>query len=180
MCGIAGVFQQPASQIVETMVSRISHRGPDGQGVVEIPKGTFGHTRLAILDVEGGHQPMDFRETSIVFNGEIYNYRELKRRYLPHLRLETHSDTEVLLHLVRKFGPRCVMFLDGMFAFAIHHKGELLLARDPVGIKPLYYGTSANGKRFFFASEIKALAGQVESIKEFPAGYWYHSRLGWH
>ena len=180
MCGIAGVFQQPANQTVQKMVSRIAHRGPDGQGVVDVSNGTFGHTRLAILDVEGGHQPMDFRETSIVFNGEIYNYRELKRRYLPTLRMKTHSDTEVLLHLYRKFGPKFVVFLDGMFAFAIQHRGEMLLARDPIGIKPLYYGTDTDGKHFFFASEIKALVGQVESIKEFPAGYWYHSRLGWH
>ncbi len=180
MCGIAGVFQQPANQIVNKMVSRISHRGPDGQGVVDISNGTFGHTRLAILDVEGGQQPMEFKETSIVFNGEIYNYRELKRRYLPNLRAKSHSDTEVLMHLYRKFGPKCVVFLDGMFAFGIHHKGEMLLARDPIGIKPLYYGTDAQGKYFFFASEIKALVGHVESIKEFPAGYWFHSRLGWH
>ena len=180
MCGIAGVFQQPASQVVKKMVSSISHRGPDGHGVVELSNGTFGHTRLAILDVEGGHQPMDFKETSIIFNGEIYNYRELKRSYLPDLRVKTHSDTEVLLHLYRKFGPKCVVFLDGMFAFAIQHKGELLLARDPIGIKPLYYGISTDGKHFFFASEIKALIGHVETIKEFPAGHWYHSRLGWH
>ena len=180
MCGIAGVFQQPASQLVEEMVNSISHRGPDGQGVVNVLNGTFGHTRLAILDVEGGHQPMHFNETSIVFNGEIYNYRELKRRYLPNLRAKTHGDTEVLIHLYRKFGPKCVVLLDGMFALAIQHKGEILLARDPIGIKPLYYGTSADGNHFFFASEIKALIGQVESIKEFPAGFWYHSRLGWH
>jgi asparagine synthase (glutamine-hydrolysing) len=180
MCGIAGVFQQPASQIVEKMVNSISHRGPDGQGVVDVLNGTFGHTRLAILDVEGGHQPMHFKETSIVFNGEIYNYRELQRRFLPNLRAKTHCDTEVLLHLYRKFGPKFVVFLDGMFAFAIQHKGEILLGRDPIGIKPLYYGTSADGNHFFFASEIKALIGQVESIQEFPAGYWYHSRLGWH
>lgn len=180
MCGIAGVFQQPASQTVKEMVSSISHRGPDGQGIVELPNGTFGHTRLAILDVEGGHQPMRFRETTIIFNGEIYNYRELKRNFLSHIRAKTHSDTEVLLHLYRKFGPKCVTFLDGMFAFAIQHKGELLLARDPIGIKPLYYGVSPDRKHFFFASEIKALVGYVESVKEFPAGHWYHSRLGWH
>lgn len=180
MCGIVGVFQQPAGQVVEEMVQSILHRGPDGHGVAEIPNGTFGHTRLAILDVAGGHQPMDFKDTSIVFNGEIYNYRDLKRRYLPNLRLNTHSDTEVLLHLYRKFGPKCVVFLDGMFAFAIQHRGELLLARDPMGIKPLYYGPSVDGEHLLFASEIKALVGRVKNIKEFPAGHWYHSRLGWH
>ncbi|MBN2119216.1 MAG: asparagine synthase B [Anaerolineales bacterium] len=179
MCGIAGVFQQPANRIVKTMVKNISHRGPDGHGVMDIPNGTLGHTRLAILDVEGGHQPMDYQDTTIVFNGEIYNYRELKRRHLASLHVKTHSDTEVLIHLYRKFGPKCVELLDGMFAFAIQHNGEIFLGRDPIGIKPLYYGTSRDGKRFFFASEIKALIGMVESIKEFPAGHWYHSRLGW-
>lgn len=179
MCGIAGVFQEPASQAVAEMVASILHRGPDGQGVVDVSNGTLGHTRLAILDVEGGHQPMDFKETSLVFNGEIYNYRDLKRKYLHGASLQTHSDTEVLLHLYRKFGPKCVALLDGMFAFAIEHKGELLLARDPMGIKPLYYGSSADAKYLFFGSEIKALVGQVESITEFPAGHWYHSRLGW-
>ncbi|NJC94995.1 MAG: asparagine synthetase B [Anaerolineales bacterium] len=180
MCGIAGVFQGPARQIVKTMVKSIAHRGPDGQGVTEIQNGTLGHTRLAILDVERGHQPMDFQETSIVFNGEIYNYRELKRKYLPDLHVKTHSDTEVLIHLYRKMGPKCVKLLDGMFAFAILHKGEFFLARDPIGIKPLYYGKSANGGQIHFASEIKALVGQVAEIREFPAGYWYHSRRGWH
>ena len=180
MCGIAGVFQEPASQTVATMIKNISHRGPDGHGVLGVPNGTFGHTRLAILDLEGGHQPMDFQETSIVFNGEIYNYRELKRKYLPNLRVKTHSDTEVLIHLYRRMGPEFVKLLDGMFAFAIQHNGEIFMARDHIGIKPLYYGKSADGKKFFFASEIKALIGEVGRIKEFPAGHWYHSRLGWH
>jgi asparagine synthase (glutamine-hydrolysing) len=180
MCGIAGVFQQPANQVVRTMVKSISHRGPDGHGVMDIPNGTLGHTRLAILDVAGGHQPMDHKETTIVFNGEIYNYRELKRKHLANFHVKTHSDTEVLIHLYRKFGPECVELLDGMFAFAIRHNGEIFLARDPIGIKPLYYGTSKDEKHFFFASEIKALVGLVENVKEFPAGHWYHSQLGWH
>lgn len=180
MCGIAGVFQQPAKHTVREMVKNISHRGPDGQGVVDIREGTLGHTRLAILDIQGGHQPMDYDDTSIVFNGEIYNYRTLKRKYLANLRVKTHSDTEVLMHLYRKFGPECVELLDGMFAFAIHRRGDFFLARDPLGIKPLYYGKSRDGKAFSFASEIKALMGHVEQVKEFPAGHWYHSRLGWH
>jgi asparagine synthase (glutamine-hydrolysing) len=123
---------------------------------------------------------MEYQDTSIAFNGEIYNYKELKRKYLPGLRAKTHSDTEVLIHLYRELGPDCVQLLDGMFAFAIQHNGEMFLARDPLGIKPLYYGESADGKKFFFASEIKALVGHVKRIKEFPAGHWYHSLLGWH
>lgn len=180
MCGIAGSFERPASQTVKRMVKNISHRGPDGHGVTDVPNGTLGHARLAILDVAGGHQPMQYRGTSIAFNGEIYNYRELKHTHLPDLHLKTNSDTEVLIHLYRRFGPECVELLDGMFAFAIQHNKDMFLARDPIGIKPLYYGTSKDEKQFFFASEIKALVGLVESIKEFPAGHWYHSRVGWH
>ena len=123
---------------------------------------------------------MQYQDTSIVFNGEIYNYRDLKRKHLPTLHAKTHSDTEVLIHLYRKFGPECVELLDGMFAFAIQHNGEIFLACDPIGIKPLYYGRSKDKKLFFFASEIKALVGLVKNIKEFPAGHWYHSQLGWH
>ena len=180
MCGIAGVIQQPASQTVETMLKTILHRGPDGHGVIDVSNGTLGHVRLAILDVEGGHQPMSYQDTSIVFNGEIYNYRELQQKYLPDQPLKTHSDTEVLIHLYRQLGPEFVRLLDGMFAFVIHHKGEFLMARDPLGIKPLYYGSSPDGQHFYFASELKALRGCVQDIHEFPAGYWHHSEQGWH
>ena len=171
MCGIAGVFQGPAIQIVKTMVRSISHRGPDGHGVIDVLNGTLGHTRLAILDLAGGRQPMEYRDTTIVFNGEIYNYRELRRKHLANFHVKTHSDTEVLIHLYRKLGPECVELLDGMFAFAIQHNKEIFLARDPIGIKPLYYGATQDGNNFVFASEIKALVGVVESIKEFPAGH---------
>jgi len=94
--------------------------------------------------------------------------------------LKTHSDTEVVLHLYRKLGVEFVNQLDGMFAFVIYYNGEFMLARDPLGIKPLYYGLTPDGKQLFFASEIKALKGFVSSIQEFPAGYWYHSQKGWH
>lgn len=179
MCGIAGVIQQPASRTVETMIKTILHRGPDGHGVMDVSNGTLGHVRLAILDVEGGRQPMVYQDTSIVFNGEIYNYRELQQKYLPDQPLQTHSDTEVLIHLYRKLGLECVHLLDGMFAFVIHHEGEFLMARDPLGIKPLYYGSSPDGQPFCFASELKALKGHAHAIHEFPAGHWYHSKKGW-
>jgi asparagine synthase (glutamine-hydrolysing) len=180
MCGIAGVFQQPAERTVQEMVDSISHRGPDGQGVMPVQNGTLGHARLAILDVQGGHQPMNYRDASIVFNGEIYNYRMLKQKHLAELHARTHSDTEVLLHLYRKYGPESVDLLDGMFAFAIQCRGEFFLARDPLGIKPLYYGKGRHEDQFFFASEIKALMGHVDQVHEFPPGTWYHSRRGWH
>ncbi|HAX68914.1 MAG TPA: asparagine synthetase B, partial [Anaerolineae bacterium] len=116
----------------------------------------------------------------IAFNGEIYNYRELQRKYLPEQNLKTHSDTEVLLHLFKRFGPEFIKLLDGMFAFVIYRNGETLMARDPLGIKPLYLGKSANGSTTYFASEIKTLQGLATSIQEFPAGHWLHSKTDWH
>lgn len=178
MCGIAGVFLKQVPQDVERMLDKLTHRGPDGRGIKTLPKGTLGHTRLAILDVQGGHQPMKFDDTWITFNGEIYNYRELANEYLSEIQLETHSDTEVLIHLYRRLGPRCVELLDGMFAFAIMDDKELFMARDPLGIKPLYCGEHDDA--FYFASEIKALAQATNDIREFPAGHWFHTRLGWH
>jgi asparagine synthase (glutamine-hydrolysing) len=179
MCGIAGVLRQPASANVKLMVEKLAHRGPDGHGVQELANATLGHTRLAILDIEGGIQPMQYEDTWIAFNGEVYNYRELQKKYLPDVKLKTHSDTEVLLHLYRMFGPELVKMLDGMFAFAIYQNGEFLLARDPLGVKPLYYGSNMDSEQLFFASEIKALAEHVTFIHEFPAGFWFHSKLGW-
>lgn len=137
MCGIAGVFNKQALQDVVRMLGNISHRGPDGHGTKNLPLGTLGHTRLAIIDVKGGHQPMEHDETWITFNGEIYNYRELASRYLMDFHLQTHSDTEVILKLYQKLGSRSVELLDGMFAFAIIQGDELFMARDPLGIKPL-------------------------------------------
>src|SRR5919109_1400535 len=162
MCGIAGVFLKQAPQDVERMMNKLIHRGPDGKGLKNLPNGTLGHTRLAILDVEGGHQPMGFDGLWVTFNGEIYNYRELARKYLAGESLTTHSDTEVILQLYRKFGSRCVEFLDGMFAFAIMDGNELFMARDPLGIKPIYYGL--HNASIYFASEIKALAQVADNI----------------
>lgn len=178
MCGIAGSFHLSTPEKVQVMLEQISHRGPDGHGIKTFPNCTLGHTRLAILDVEGGQQPMGYHDTWIAFNGEIYNYQKLSEEYLPDIHLSTHSDTEVIIHLYRKFGPACVNLLRGMFAMAIFHCGELFLARDIIGIKPLYCGEK-NGA-FFFASEIKALAKVTDHIREFPAGHWYHSSQGWH
>ena len=179
MCGIAGTLLNPANDDVKLMIEKLAHRGPDGNGVQNLEAATLGHTRLAILDIEGGHQPMQFEDTWIAFNGEIYNYRDLQSKYLPGVNLKTHSDTEVILRLFRQFGPEFVEMLDGMFAFAIYHNGEFLLARDPLGIKPLYFGMGRDNQHLCFASEIKALAEHVTSVQEFPAGFWFHSKLGW-
>lgn len=176
MCGIAGTLCKPAGESVKQMIKSIAHRGPDGHGVKNLERATLGHARLAILDVKGGTQPMQFENAWIVFNGEIYNYRELKKRYLADLDLKTTSDTEVILHLYLRFGTDCVNMLDGMFAFVIYHQGEYFMARDPLGVKPLYCG-SRDGV-IYFSSEIKTLNGLVYDVQEFPAGHWRYSVKG--
>lgn len=166
MCGIAGILRLNPNDVVETcridrMRDLLAHRGPDGKGTwSEGPIG-LGHRRLAIVDVAGGHQPMSNNDGSlwITFNGEIYNHAarrtELEARQY-HYR--TRSDTETILHLYEEMGDGCVAQLDGMFAFALwdRKRGRLLLARDRLGIKPLYY--AMNKKEIVFASEIKAIA----------------------
>ena len=177
MCGIAGIFYNQGRTKVQAMLQKLQHRGPDGEGIQDLPFGTLGHRRLAIIDVEQGHQPMAVEDAWIVFNGEIYNYRELAQEHLQGQSLNTQSDTEVLIRLYLKYGPDCVELLRGMFAFAIVRGEELFMARDPLGIKPLYCGNGNDG--FYFASEIKALVIGTDDIYEFPPGHWYHSKKGW-
>jgi asparagine synthase (glutamine-hydrolysing) len=177
MCGIAGILQFPSSPDAggltasvrakaELMVSQLHHRGPDACGVVTLGTGgqpavALGHTRLAILDLsDAGRQPMASSDgsLSITFNGEIYNFRELRNQLeQPIGGWRSHSDTEVILAAYARWGPACVHHLRGMFAFAIWDErlGELFIARDRLGIKPLY--CSSNADRFLFASEVRAL-----------------------
>src|SRR5512143_2805402 len=165
MCGIAGIVKMDPRQRVEVerlhrMREVLLHRGPDGAGTfLEGPAG-LAHRRLAIVDVKGGHQPMPNEDRSIwiTYNGEIYNHASLRPGLegLGH-RYGSRSDTETILHLYEEEGERCVEKLQGMFAFAIWDgaRGRLLLARDRLGIKPLYY--ACNDEEILFASEIKAI-----------------------
>lgn len=168
MCGIAGVLKLDASDQVneEALISMrdtLRHRGPDGAGVMVHGRIGLAHRRLAIIDIEGGHQPMPnkSRDCWISYNGEIYNYKSL-RLQLEALgcSFESESDTEVVLCAYEVFGEVCVDLFEGMFAFAIwdNRRQRLFLARDKLGIKPLYYSTSDT--EFRFASEIKALLVQ--------------------
>ena len=165
MCGICGIYnahtQEPVSQdSIDHMTSLISHRGPDDRGAyLDGPVG-LGFARLSIIDLEGGHQPMsnESGDIWIVFNGEIWNYKQLRKELTEkghHFR--THSDTETIVHAYEEYGVDCVARLHGMFAFAIWDapRRRLLLARDRAGKKPLYY-TTVHGD-FLFASEIKSL-----------------------
>ena len=160
MCGIAGYVGTAAPGVLSEMLRTLRHRGPDDTGLHEEPSTGLGMTRLAIIDLAGGRQPMTNEDGSlwIVFNGEIYNHRELQRDLEARgHRFRSRSDTEAILHLYEDAGERCVERLRGMFAFAIWDaaRATLFLARDRLGKKPLYYRHQDG--LFLFASEIKAL-----------------------
>ncbi|MDH3689201.1 MAG: asparagine synthase (glutamine-hydrolyzing) [Gammaproteobacteria bacterium] len=170
MCGISGLVSTSAvtQNIIQKMNDAIAHRGPDGEGVEVMGNVGLGHRRLSIIDIEGGFQPMANADGSvwITFNGEIYNYRELRRKLEPEYRFATKSDTEVVLHLYEKEGVHCLNKLRGMFAFAIYdcRNRKLFLARDHLGQKPLYY-FDIDGD-LGFASEIKALLAIKPALRE--------------
>jgi asparagine synthase (glutamine-hydrolysing) len=181
MCGIVAVFGQNAHHCVphlDTMLDRLSHRGPDDQGTYVDDNIVLGQTRLSIVDVAGGRQPIfaEDGEKCIICNGEVYNHLELRDSLYHKHRFSTNSDTEAILHVFEEEGQDAVAKLDGMFAFVVYGGEHILVARDPLGIKPLYY-SQENGC-LFFASEIKALQGIVSNIQEFPAGYYYSSSQG--
>jgi asparagine synthase (glutamine-hydrolysing) len=165
MCGIVGIVKfDPRETVDEARLKRmrdvLRHRGPDGEGLLLDGPVGLGHRRLAIVDVAGGHQPMANEDGSvwIVYNGEIYNHAELRPGLVARgHRYATRSDTETILHAYEEDGERCVERLQGMFAFGLwdRSRGRLLLARDRLGIKPLYY--ACTGDELLFASEIKAI-----------------------
>jgi len=170
MCGIAGTLDPARSsaeirRIVEEMAGAIVHRGPDDDGFHVVDGVGLGMRRLSIIDLAGGHQPISSEDggVTVVFNGEIYNYRDLRRDLLAQgHRFETASDTEVLVHLYEQYGERCVDHLRGMFALAIWDapRRRLFLARDRLGVKPLYYCRA--GAALVFGSEIKSLLTHPE------------------
>lgn len=160
MCGICGYTGIDQDGLLEEMTDALVHRGPDHAGYYREAGVGLGHRRLSIIDIAGGDQPIYNEDESllIVFNGEIFNYRSLREKLLQRgHRLRTKSDTEVILHLYEDEGPDCLQQLNGQFAIAIYdrRRKRLFLARDRLGIKPLYYA-ELNG-RFLFASELKSI-----------------------
>ena len=159
MCSING-FNFKNENLVLKMNKITSHRGPDGSDIFCNEEISLGHNRLSIIDLsEAGSQPMKSYDGNlvIVFNGEIYNFKELKRELADTYQFKTSSDTEIVLAAYQKWGKDCVKKFNGIFAFAIWNnaKKELFLARDHIGVKPLYYFW--DGKQFIFSSEIKAI-----------------------
>ncbi|MCA9217455.1 MAG: asparagine synthase (glutamine-hydrolyzing) [Planctomycetales bacterium] len=179
MCGIAGIInrdhQHPAdTDVLSLMLQSIIHRGPDDQGELCDRELAMGMRRLSIIDLSTGQQPL-FDESGrygVVFNGEIYNFKELREELLSRgHQLKTHGDGEVIVHLFEEHGPKCVDFLRGMFAFAVwdNQQRELFIARDRMGIKPLYYTETPDG--VVFGSEIKSILHhpQVEAAIDLQA-----------
>lgn len=171
MCGIAGYVsdKKTTKKVLKAMTDRIKHRGPDGEGFYLDENVALGHRRLAILDLETGSQPIYNEEKNIVvvFNGEIYNYQELREELKKKKhKFTTETDTEVLVHGYEEWGHNLTKKLRGMFAFALWNKEEkeLYMARDGWGIKPLYYYQNEN--TLMFASEIKAFLDHPDFVKE--------------
>ena len=170
MCGIAGFIgkEKDMQKTLKKMTDRIEHRGPNAEGFFVLDDVALGQRRLSIIDIEGGKQPMFSKDGRyvVVFNGEIYNYLELKEE-LKEYPFQTNSDTEVLLYGYQKWGKDLPVHLRGMFAFALYDLEEKVLfcARDPFGIKPFYY--YENEGSFLFASEIKAFLDHPKFVKEF-------------
>ena len=167
MCGIAGVVrfsrnEQVDPATVRQMCRAMAHRGPDDEGVYTDGAVGLGMRRLSIIDLATGHQPISNEDGTlwIVFNGEIYNHASLREQLVQKgHRYTTHSDTETIVHLYEQYGSECVRHLSGMFAFAIWdtRRRTLFVARDRLGIKPLYYSENRDDGLLLFASEVKAL-----------------------
>ena len=189
MCGIAGLFYPATPKPIDparlkTMTDAIAHRGPDGSGIWTAPGVGLGHRRLSIIDLAGGGQPMALPDDEVVvsYNGEIYNFQEVRAELeRKGARFTSHSDTEVLLHGWRAWGPDLLPRLNGMFAFALYDSAtrSLFLARDRMGVKPLYLVELSDGA-LAFASELKGLlalpqvrrAPSLRAIEDFMAfGY---------
>lgn len=180
MCGILASFghKNLDERDFRSVLRLVTHRGPDDCGAMFGENFALGHNRLSIVDVEGGHQPLSCGQDRLfgVSNGEIYNHRDIRKRLYPDYPYKTRSDAEVLLPAFQSRGAEMVSELDGMFGFVLTNGDEVLAARDPIGIKPLYYGKDSDG--ILFASEIKALLPLAKTVREFPQGHYYHSSGG--
>ncbi len=183
MCGLVGVFgflekdKDKKVSEVKKALGLLTHRGPDDSDVVTVQEGgklsLLGHTRLSIVDVKTGHQPFSERGLSWIHNGEIYNHEVLRKEF----GLEKHcsfsaSDSAVIGPLFEKLGTKAFDLLDGVFSIVIIDKDKVIAARDPLGVKPLFYGTDHSGA-MWFSSEIKGLEESCIEIKTFPPGHYF-------
>ncbi|MGE8341266.1 MAG: asparagine synthase B [Flavobacterium sp.] len=166
-------------KLVKELSERMLHRGPDESDVRIMENGSIlCHESLSIIDLNSGRQPIQGTDKAwMVHDGEIYNYQELKNTVLQHHTFRTESDSEVIVHLYEEFGYDFCNKLDGDFAFVVVDGDKYIAGRDPIGVKPLYYGLDERG-RIYFSSEMKAIADQCKSFSTFPPGHYYTAKTG--
>lgn len=180
MCGILAVIGNRDLGEVQKLSKRMSHRGPDESDIYQNPHGSIlSHERLSIIDLSTGKQPIQgTRNAYVIHNGEIYNHQLLRDGELKHHTFRTTCDSEVIVHLYEEYGYDFCNKLDGIFAFVVLDEDDRFIAgRDPIGIKPMYYGYDKDGN-MYFASEMKAICDQCIEFKAFPPGHYYTRETG--
>ncbi|AWA31215.1 asparagine synthase B [Flavobacterium magnum] len=180
MCGILAIIGKGKDkELVQALSKRMSHRGPDESDMHVTEQGhILSHERLSIIDLHSGKQPIrGTKNAYMVHNGEIYNHQELREGILKHHTFRTRSDSEVIVHLYEEFGYDFLNRIDGDFAFVIIDGDDFIAGRDPMGVKPLYYGLDERG-RVYFSSEMKSIADQCRTFSTFPPGHFYTPKTG--
>jgi len=180
MCGILAIIGKEKNlEQAKLLSKRMSHRGPNESDIHVTENGhILSHERLSIIDLKTGKQPIKGTSTAyMIHNGEIYNHQTLRDKVLKHHTFKTTSDSEVIVHMYEEFGTDFLNQLDGVFAFVVVDGDDFIAGRDPIGVKPLYYGKDAEG-RMYFASEMKAIADQCEEFYAFPPGHYYTPKTG--
>ncbi|MFD2601382.1 asparagine synthase B [Flavobacterium suzhouense] len=180
MCGILAIIGKGKDeQLVKQLSKRMSHRGPDESDLHVTENGhVLSHERLSIIDLATGKQPIQGTSKAwMVHNGEIYNHQKLRDTVLSHHEFRTTSDSEVIVHLYEEYGYEFCDMLDGIFAFVVINGDDYIAGRDPLGVKPLYYGLDERG-RMYFSSEMKAIADQCKNFSTFPPGHYYTAKTG--
>ncbi|WP_264509506.1 asparagine synthase B [Flavobacterium sp. N1719] len=180
MCGFLAIIGKGKDeQLVKALSKRMAHRGPDESDIHVTENGhILSHERLSIIDLHSGKQPIQGSKSAwMVHNGEIYNHQALREGVLKGHAFRTKSDSEVIVHLYEEFGYDFVDQLDGDFAFVVVDGDDYIAGRDPLGVKPLYYGMDERG-RMYFASEMKPLADQCKTFSTFPPGHYYTPETG--
>jgi asparagine synthase (glutamine-hydrolysing) len=180
MCGILAIIGKGVDvQQAKVLSNRMNHRGPNEHDIHVTEKGhILAHERLSIIDLKTGKQPIQGSTTAyMVHNGEIYNHKELRETVLKDHSFRTKSDSEVIVHLYEKYGYDFLDKLDGVFSFVVIDGDDFIAGRDPIGVKPLYYGKDKDG-RLYFSSEMKAIADQCEEFEAFPPGHYFSAKEG--
>lgn len=180
MCGILAIIGKGKDEaLVRQLSKRMSHRGPDESDLYVTERGhILSHERLSVIDLSTGRQPIQGTSKAwMIHNGEIYNHQQLRDTVLSHHEFRTTSDSEVIVHLYEEYGYDFCNMLDGMFAFVVIDGDDYIAGRDPLGVKPLYYGLDERG-RMYFSSEMKAITDQCKSFSTFPPGHYYTPKTG--